>query len=433
MRLRQITAVLLGLAAQSAAAQSIPTAAARKAFVVAEEVNAEDGGRLWGLPVCGPLMFVDSVTHEVVANQADKEGQLTEKGSVWVGRLPGDVNPANSALEWAGVHWTMLTWPIPTEPRDRRRLLAHECFHRIQDDLKLPATDANNAHLDSKDGRIWIQLEWRALERALSERRVARVRALEDALLFRHHRRALMPQAAARENALEMNEGLAEYTGYRLATASAADRRAAVIANLHGGPYKPTFVRSFAYVSGPAYGVLLDESGRLWRRQLRSDVDIGVLLAKAYGIGPSRGAQRDAAAVAKTYQGDELMAVEEDREAERQAQVADIRRRLVEGPVLLLPPVGKFSYGFNPTNVLSLDENTAFYPWLRVTDEWGVLEATGGLLVRKDRGIVKVVVPAAKDVEGSPVKGDGWKLDLAPGWKIVPGERAGDQTVKKEP
>lgn len=433
--MRKIAALCLWcVAAKAAAAEAIPTDAAAKAFVVAEQVNAEDHGRLWGIPVCGPILFADPQTHDAVANRADEEGKLTEKGSVWVGRLPTDVTPANSAVEWAGVHWTMLIWPVPTEPRERRRLLAHECFHRIQDDLRLPATDANNGHLDSKDGRTWIQLEWRALERALSERGAARAQALLDALVFRNYRRALLGRVAARENALEMNEGLAEYTGYRLASPSAADRRAAVVANLHGGPYKPTFVRSFAYVSGPAYGLLLDESGRPWRKQLRPDSDLGALLARSYGLGPSRETQAAATAAAKKYQGDELMAVEEDREAERQARAADIRRRFVEGPVLVLPPYAKFSYGFDPNSVVSVDENVAFYRWLRVTDDWGVLEANGALMVREKGRILRVVVPSAKDAaQGSSVKGDDWKLDLAPGWTVVPGERSGDQTLKKEP
>jgi hypothetical protein len=433
MPLRKITAAfLLSVAAQWVAAESIPTDAAEKAFAVARQINADDGGRLWGVPVCGPLILADPQTRDVVANQADREGKLTQKGSVWVGKLPDDLTPANSAAEWAGVRWTMLMWPIPTEPRDRRRLLAHECFHRVQNDLKLPATDANNGHLDSKDGRIWIQLEGRALERALCERGAARVQAVRDALAFRGFRRALIEQAATRENALEMNEGLAEYTGYRLASSSAADRRAGVIANLHDGPHKQTFVRSFAYVSGPAYGVLLDESGLPWRGKLQPDSDIGALLAKAYGLRTLQRTQPDATAAAKEYQGEELMAVEEDREIGRQARIADIRKRFVEGSVLLLPPFSKFSYGFDPNNVVSLDEDAAFYPWVRVTDEWGVLEARGGLLVRGNGQIVKVVVPAANVADGTSVTGNDWKLDLAPGWKIVPAERSGDQTVKKE-
>ena len=423
--------LLLFLAALFASAQSIPTDAAAKAFDVAKQINAEDGGRLWGVPVCGPMIFADPETHDIVANEADKEGKLTQRGNVWVGKLPNDITPANFATNWAGVHWTMLLWPIPTEPRDRRRLLAHECFHRIQNDLKLPAADANNGHLDSKDGRIWIQLEWRALERALSERGPARAAAIRDALTFRMYRRSLIPAAGDRENALEMNEGLAEYTGYRLATLSAADRRAAVIATLHDGPFKQTFVRSFAYISGPGYGILLDESGLSWRKNLTPTTDIGSLLAKAYGVPSVLASQANAVAVARKYQGEELVAVETDRDLRRQARLAEIKKRFVDGPVLALTPMSKFGYGFNPNNVVSIDDNTVFYPWVRVTDEWGVLEANGGLLVRERGLIKKVVVPATKDATGTSLRGDDWKLDLAEGWKVADGDRGGDQTVKK--
>ncbi len=413
-------------------AQSIPADAAARGFALARQIDAEDGGRLWGVPVCGPLIFVDPKTHDAVANQADKEGRLTQTGSVWAGRLPNEFTPANFATEWSGVHWTMLMWPIPTEPRDRRRLLAHECFHRIQDGLKLPAADANNGHLDTRDGRIWLQLEWRALERALGERGPGRVQAVKDALLFRAYRRQIITDAARRENALEMNEGLAEYTGYRLASANASDRRVAVIANLHDGPGKQTFVRSFAYVSGPGYGVLLDESGVPWRRTLKADTDIGALLANAYAVALPAASAASAMAAAKTYQSDELIEAENEREILRQARAADIRKRFIDGPVLVLPPFGKFSYGFNPNNVVGLDDNTVFYTYVRVTDEWGVLEANGALLVRENGRITKVVVPAARDAAVASLKSDDWTLELAPGWKVVAGERGGDQTLRKD-
>src|SRR5512141_986652 len=124
INMHKLTAVLLLiLAAQFTAAQSIPTDAAAKAFEVARQIDAEDGGKLWGMPVCGPMILADSQTHDVVANQPDKEGKLTQKGSVWFGKLPNEFTPANFATEWAGVRWTMLMWPIPSEPRDRRRLI----------------------------------------------------------------------------------------------------------------------------------------------------------------------------------------------------------------------------------------------------------------------------------------------------------------------
>jgi hypothetical protein len=66
-------------------------------------------------------------------------------------------------------------------------------------------------------GDTTCNLEWRALSRALQastdeERR----EAAADAVLFRAERYRLFPGAQAQEQALELNEGLAEYTGVRV-------------------------------------------------------------------------------------------------------------------------------------------------------------------------------------------------------------------------
>jgi hypothetical protein len=42
-----------------------------------------------------------------------------------------------------------------------------------------------NDHLDALDGHYWMQLEWRALSRALSSSCAARAAAISDALAFR--------------------------------------------------------------------------------------------------------------------------------------------------------------------------------------------------------------------------------------------------------
>jgi hypothetical protein len=53
----------------------------------------------------------------------------------------------------------------------------------------------------------------RALAEALSHDGDGRRAAIRDALDFRARRRALFPGAAEEEDALERNEGMAEYTG----------------------------------------------------------------------------------------------------------------------------------------------------------------------------------------------------------------------------
>src|SRR5437763_14976116 len=96
----------------------------------------------------------------------------------------------------------MVMWPLPESPTRRARLLMHELFHRIQDDLGLPALSPPNAHLGTLEGRIWLQLEWRALRQALARPEAPpaeRRRAVENAPLVRLPRPALFPKAQVDE------------------------------------------------------------------------------------------------------------------------------------------------------------------------------------------------------------------------------------------
>src|ERR1043166_2566345 len=207
----------------AAQASSIDTKLAAQYFQQLKQTSDRDGGKTWGLPLYGPIMLVDPRTGNIVANQADLEHKLVSQDAVFIGQLPKEINPANTAIDWAGVHWTMVMWPVAELPQPRERLLLHECFHRLQAKLGIPARDAVNSHLDTLNGRIWIQMEWRALEHALRQTGPAQKAAIADALIFRSYRRSLFPDSANNENALELNEGLAEYTGVKLSSADAEE------------------------------------------------------------------------------------------------------------------------------------------------------------------------------------------------------------------
>ena len=128
---------------------------ARAYFAEAERLSDLDGGELWGLELYGPLLFVDPATRYVVANLS--AARFSAEAGVYTGDLPADQNPANTAIEWAGRRWTMVVWPLPSYGYNRRRLLAHELFHRIQPELGLPMSNPPNAHMATKDGRIWAR------------------------------------------------------------------------------------------------------------------------------------------------------------------------------------------------------------------------------------------------------------------------------------
>src|SRR2546421_5560106 len=107
----------------AAQAPAIDLALARGHFQEAQTVCARDAGRLWGLTLCGPMLFIEPETRTVVANQPDAKGALSKQGEVFVGHWPETENIANTAVQWAGAKWTMIIWPLPTDDFDRRRLM----------------------------------------------------------------------------------------------------------------------------------------------------------------------------------------------------------------------------------------------------------------------------------------------------------------------
>src|SRR5205814_3133816 len=216
----------------------------------------------------------------------------------------------------------MVMWPAVGErATSQRALLLHECFHRIQDDLGFPATQGDNAHLDSLDGRVWFLLELRALAKAL--RNEDRPAAIADALLFRAKRRALFEGAAKNEHELEANEALAEYTGFTLRGTPGSESRLEFARRLDNVDRNTSFVRSFAYFTGPAYGLLLDVITPGWTRSLQATDDLSQLLKVS--TPPITNAESRAA----TYNFAELRSAEEKRDRENRERLAAYRALLV--------------------------------------------------------------------------------------------------------
>lgn len=363
----------------------IDCAIACRYFREAEAIAAHDGGELWGVTLYGPILYVHPETREVVANQADARGSLTPRGDVFVGRWTETRGIATTAAWWSGVRWAVLTWPPSGDAQERARLVMHESWHRVQEDLGLPLYNEASPHLETREGGIWLQLEWRALCRALRQAGESRRNATEDALWFRLHRQSLFPDAERTERGLELSEGLAEYTGIMLSGVAPG-----AVANYAAEQFDraarwPTLVRSFAYLSGPAYGILLDESGAEWRRSLTSADDLALLLAHQLGIEVPGNLEGAARKRAPDYGYEQLDARESMREESALQRQVECRSRLTDGPVLVLPvDLAQGSVSFTPTNLVPLGDRGTVYPSMGVTGPWGVLTVSGGALLNTE-------------------------------------------------
>ncbi len=222
-----------------------------------------------------------------------------------------------------------------------------------------------------------------------------------------------------------MNEGMAEYTGFKLSMSSPEEYTVAVAAWLRSAPTRtPSYGRSFAYTSGPAYGGLLDAAGKNWRTGLTRETDLGQLLARADEVQvPAAVNKEEALRRAQRYDGSEVVAIETEQEVKHQARVAAARKAFVDGPVLVLPVGQEFNYTYDPN---------AYEGEIQVTDEWGLLKTTeGALVVREDGRFVRVQVPAPTDASKTPLTGKGWTLELNPQWKLAAEGRPGDFAARK--
>jgi hypothetical protein len=398
---------------------SVPLAAQvdqQRAAAYFEEAKAlceREGGKLWGVSLCGPMVLYDAPTRTIATNQPAPPATR-----------PQVLGFANSALDWGGARWSTFVWSMlpDKDAHARARLMMHELFHRIQPQAGFAIRDGDNSHLDTLDGRYWMQLEWRALAKALASAGGPQKAAARDALAFRAKRRAVFPGAAENERLLEINEGLAQYTGTVVASATAAEAVADAIEQLNRAALPESFVRTFAYPSGAAYGLLLDNWSPGWTRRIKNAGDIGQLAATAGGLTPAE----DVEAAARLYGAADLRASETKRDVEHKARVAELRRRFVEGPVLTLPN-GRTN-SFTTAGITPISGAGTIYPSYRTSGDWGSVEA-GQILVSSDHS--NLTLPGPVKVDGAAVSGAGWTIQLGAGWTVRPGKREGDLEIVK--
>jgi hypothetical protein len=178
-------------------------------------------------------------------------------------------------------------------------------------------------------------------------------------------------------------------------------------------------------MSGPAYGLLLDQRLPGWRKKLSAESDLGAMLASTVPHITASAEQRAAA-----YGVTAIRAAEAARAAKLEAEKTRYRALLVDGPTLTLPKAQNFHFSFNPSTLISLGDAGTVYPTFHASDAWGTLDVKEGVLVPSD--FSRAVVAAPSSITGRHLQGPGWSLDLADGWHVVPASRAGSYTVQKQ-
>lgn len=395
--------ILLCFAMQAKAQTHLAAAYFNEAETAASKIS------LWKLPLYGPMLFVDPQTRQAYANQPDSSGLFKFESGIYTGFLPKEMMVANTAIHWGGRTWSVILWPLPADRNERVNLLLHESFHRIQEQIGFPAKSPTADHLSTMPGRIWFLLELKALKAALEKPVNQRSEDLANALAFRAKRQQLFPNTFGNEQSLEMNEGLAEYTG---AILGRNDLRQHLYQQIDTAGNRKSLIRSCAYLTGPVYGLLLQEKAKEWTQFLNAHDSFPELISRYYGVSAT-GTPDEI-----RYQGVAIRNTELQKETLRLQQVAAYTEKFTLKPVLSIDLV-KMNVIFNPNTLFDLGALGTIYPTGEIRDIWGYLKVNSGGMLLKDWRRVTIPINQLPDLHARRFSGDGWTLELALGWQLL--------------
>jgi len=119
---------------------------AEQYFKEAQALCERDGGRLWGVSLCGPMVIADAATGTIATSQPAPAGDR-----------PRALGFVNAPIQWGGITWSAYDWQmIPKDQGERGRLFMHELFHCVQPGLGLIAPR------DRAPAKTSTLIRWRA-------------------------------------------------------------------------------------------------------------------------------------------------------------------------------------------------------------------------------------------------------------------------------
>ena len=412
--------------------ENIDYALAKSYFKEMDSLCSVDNGKLWGINLYGPTMFVVPESRTIIANQQDNEGKLSEQEGIFIGKLPENINIANYSIDWSGEKWTMVMWNAlsQNDPFSRNKLMIHESWHRIQDKIGISPVMTSNLHLDELQGSILIKLELRALSKALVSENISDKKVtLEDALIIRKYRQKLFP--GNNENEFERHEGMPEYTGYKLCGLNENIIPKVIAKQLNLAVSKDGFANSFAYLTGPAYGFLFDDLNIEWLKQIidgksLTEIAENIVLAKM----PSDTLQFKSLVekIGSNYDYETLIKNETEKFEKQKKQTNIYKEKIIKGNQLIIRN-NNLNFKYNPQEKLIPIDNGVIYKTMRLVGEWGILEVKDGIFRSNDWQVF--IVSAPKSSNSEIMNEDDYELTLNKGWKIIE-IKEGKYTLTKE-
>ena len=394
-------------------------------FSELKEHLAKENGKLWNYQLYGPILLVDEKNQLIIANEPDSNKVLSKNGKVFTGALPKEMLVAETTINWNGKLWAMVPLPLPKNHNEQLSIFTHELFHRIQSKVGLSILQQKKCnHLDKLDGRIYLKLELEALKMALrTNDENTQTRHIKNALLFRAYRHQLFPNAKESENSMELNEGIAEYTGTILSNWDDEGLRNHYIRAIDTLYENKTFVWSFAYRTTPIYGYYINKKNKNWNKEINNKTDLTDYISTQFNVQIPDNLKETIEINRKEYYYQDIFDFETERERKQKELLAKLEIKFQSNPTLTLPFIS-MNIRFSPGDLIPFKDIGTVYQNIRITDKWGSLTAEKDALVGKRWK--KAIVSEPTEISDTIIKGDGWKLELNKDWRL---EKIGDNYI----
>ncbi|MEY8760559.1 hypothetical protein [Chryseobacterium tongliaoense] len=390
----------------------------------------KQGFKLWNKDLYGGILLVNPGNRQLYSNEPDIKNSLKLQKDIYVGTLPDSINIANTSIRWNDKTWAMIMLPLSKNRYDRINLLAHELFHTVQTFLGFPQKNKESNHLEQKDGRIYLRLELEALKKAiLSETQKEQEKHLTNAFIFRKYRNAVFPGSNDIENQLELNEGLAEYTGFIISNRNKEQTKQHFINSVNTFIKNPTYVRSFAYNTTPMYGYLLSRKDKYWNQKISAESNLTDFFIENLSIKIPTDLKASVEKILKTYNGELIIQEEQSREEKIKIKIAEYKSKFIEQPHFEIG-FEKMNISFDPRNILPIEDKGTVYPNMRVTDNWGILEVNNGALMFPDWSKMSISIPTK--INDQLIEGNGWSLQLNKNYAVVRDEKNNNYILIKK-
>jgi hypothetical protein len=404
---------------------------AKSYFNELDSLCSLDNGNLWGVNLYGATMFVFPESRLIIANEPDKDGKLVHEDGLFIGKLPENINIANTSMEWEGKKWTMVNWGAISEndKYSRGKLLVHESWHRNQEDIGIKPVMTKNTYLDELQGSILLKLEFMALSRALNSNSDDKISHLTNALIIRAYRQSLFPEN--NENMFELHEGMAEYTGLKLCGIDTALLPKVASKQLELAMDKEGLANSFPYLTGPAYGILFDELKNGWINDVKkgkslSEIGSQIINKKLPTV--TTVLKENVSEIITQYGADSLIKNETKKFEHQKQLINEYKHKFFEGDMLIIKN-NNLQMGFNPQEKLIPIENGVVYKTMRLTGEWGVVEIKNGIYRSNDWQTFVLPAPTTKTT--GTINETDYDLKLNNGCEVVEIKK-GKYTLRKK-